>query len=229
MNKQLLAIVGAVALALLGFLALISYARGADDRAFEGTELVTVLRVTAEVPVKTPASELGDSVETVDLPKAAVVEGAIDDLSEIDGLVTRGVLVPGDQLTAAKFDDTNKVKADTNLPKGMQELTVPLENPRIVGGTLVPGDKVGVMTSYTDGQDSVTANPINDLLVIRVNGGVGAAEGEAVSVMVTFAIKTLDAEKVVHAMEFGKVWLTKQNDDTDTGGGRTITKEDVAP
>ena len=41
------------------------------------------------------------------------------------------------------------------------------------------------------------------------------------------AVSTADAVKIVHAMEFGKVWLTKQNDDTDTDGGDAITSEEV--
>ncbi|MGQ2912360.1 Flp pilus assembly protein CpaB [Aeromicrobium sp.] len=223
-NKQLLAIGAAVLLAVLGFAALFAYAKGADDRAFEGTERTTVLRVKQEVATKTPSSELSASVEAVELPKAAVVPGAVTDLSELEGLVTRGVLVPGDQLTPAKFAQADDVKGDTAVPKGMQELSFLLEGQRIVGGALAPGDTIGVMASYA----GRTANPINGVLVLKVDAGVGDGQ-TAAGATLTVAVKTLDAEKIVHAMEFGKVWLTKQNEDTDTGGGRTITDEDVAP
>lgn len=224
MNKQLLAVIGAAVLALAGFGALFVYAQGADDRAFEGTERVSVLRVTQEVPTKTPSSELGDSLEVVELPKAAVVPGAITDLSEVEGQVTRGVLVPGDQLAAAKFAAADDVKGDTAVPKGMQEVSFQLEGQRIVGGALVPGDKVGVMTSY----EGRTSNPVNDVLVLKVDVGVGEGQSAAGG-MVTVAMKTYDAEMVVNAMEFGKVWLTKQNDDTDSPDPKTFDSEDVAP
>ncbi|WP_375000412.1 Flp pilus assembly protein CpaB [Aeromicrobium sp. CTD01-1L150] len=227
MNSRVLAIIGAVVLALLGALALFVYVQGAQDRAFEGTERVPVLQVTAEVAAKTPASELSGSVESVELPRAAVVDGAVTDLSEVDGLVTRGVLVPGDQLTTAKFAQADEVEGDAALPEGMQELAVPLSGARIVGGALAPGDEVGVFTSYPDSK--VTSNPINNLLVLGVNTGLVAAEEGADGTQVTFAVETLDAERIVHAMEFGTVWLTKQNDETDTSGGRTITSKDVAP
>ena len=221
-NKQLLAIGAAVLLAVLGFAALFAYAKGADDRAFEGTERTTVLRVTQEVATKTPASELSASVEVVELPKAAVVPGAVTDLSEVEGLVTRGVLVPGDQLTAAKFAQTDDVKGDTAVPKGMQELSFLVEGQRIVGGSLVPGDTIGVLASYSGS----TAMAVDGVLVLKVDAGVGDGQ-TAAGATVTVAVKTADATRIVNAMEFGKVWVTKQNDGTDTGGGGVITADEV--
>lgn len=222
MNKQRLAIGAAVLLAVLGFAALYAYAQGADDRAFEGTERTTVLRVTQEVPAKTPASELGASLEAVELPKAAVVPGAVTDLAELEGLVTRGVLVPGDQLTAAKFDEVDAVQGDTGVPKGMQELSILLEGQRLVAGALAPGDVVGVAASYT----GTTAMAVDKVQVVKVDAGLGDGESAA-GATVTVAVSTADAVKIVNAMEFGKVWLTKQNDDTDTDGGDAITSEEV--
>lgn len=221
-NKQLLAIGAAVLLAVLGFAALFAYAKGADDRAFEGTERTTVLRVTQEVATKTPASELSAAVEAVELPKAAVVPGAVTDLSEVEGLVTRGVLVPGDQLTAAKFAQTDDVKGDTAVPQGMQELSILLEGQRIIGGALVPGDTVGVLASYSGS----TAMAVDGVLVLKVDAGVGDGQSTA-GATVTMAVKTADATKIVNAMEFGKVWVTKQNEGTDTGGGGVITSDEV--
>lgn len=221
-NKQLLAIGAAVLLAVLGFAALFAYAKGAEDRAFEGTERTTVLRVTQEVATKTPASELRAAVEAVELPKAAVVPGAVTDLSEVEGLVTRGVLVPGDQLTAAKFAQTDDVKGDTAVPKGMQELSFLVEGQRIVGGALVPGDTIGVLASYSGS----TAVAVDKVLVLRVDAGVGDGQ-TAAGATVTVAVKTADATKIVNAMEFGKLWVTKQNDGTDTSGGGSISADEV--
>lgn len=221
-NKQLLAIGAAVLLAVLGFAALFAYAKGADDRAFEGTERTTVLRVTQEVATKTPASELSASVEAVELPKAAVVPGAVTDLSEVEGLVTRGVLVPGDQLTAAKFAQTDDVKGDTAVPKGMQELSFTLEGQRIVGGALVPGDTIGVVASYSGS----TAVAVDGVLVLKVDASLGDGQSAAGG-MLTVAVRTADATKIINGMEFGKLWLTKQNEDTDTDGGDVITSDEV--
>ncbi len=230
MNKRVLAVAGAAVLALLAVLAMVIYAKGADDRALRGTETVTVLRVTSQVAAKTPAADLSGSVETVKLPKAAVVDGALTDLSQVSNQVTSTELVPGDQLTRLKFAQPGKVKGDLAVPRGMQTLSIPLPAQRAVAASLKAGDKVGVMISYGSGTGGVTNNAMNGLLVVKVGASVTEAEGQAGGdVMLTVATTTLKAEKIVHGMEFGKVWLTLQDDDTDTGGGKTIGQKDVTP
>lgn len=224
MNKQLIAAGAAALLAVAGIVALVSYANNADDRAFEGTEMVSVLRATAAVPARTPVEKLADSIETVEVPRAALVPGAVNSLADMEDAVTSVALVPGDQLSTAKFGAAESVKAAATVPKGMQELSIPVAGARLVGGAIVEGDRVGVFSSY----DGTTANPINDLLVLKVDNGVAGAE-DAAGTIITVAVDTLDAETIVHTLEFGNIWLTKQNDDTDTGGGKTITTKDVAP
>jgi pilus assembly protein CpaB len=223
-KKQLIAIGVAALLAILGVVALVKYASDADDRAFEGTELVAVVRATAAVPARTSLSDLSSSVETVKVPRAALVPGAITSLDDVSGQVTSVDLVAGDQLSTAKFAEDDQVKGAVDLPKGMQELTIPVSGARLVGGAVKVGDRVGVFSSY----DGSTANPINGLLILKIDNGVAGAE-DAGGTLITVAVRTLDAEKLVHTMEFGKIWLTKQNDDTDTKGGKTITSRDVAP
>ncbi len=224
MNKQLIAAGAAVVLAIAGIAALVTYANNADDRAFEGTEMVSVLRATADVPARTPVSKLSDSIESVEVPRAALVPGAVSTLDDMTDSVTSVALVPGDQLSTAKFGAAESVKAETDVPAGMQELSIPVAGARLAAGAIVAGDRVGVFSSY----DGVTSNPINGLQVLKVDSGVAGAE-DAAGTMVTVAVDTLTAEKLVHTMEFGKIWLTRQNDDTDTGGGKTVSRTDVAP
>lgn len=221
MKKQLIAVGVAALLAVLGVVVLVKYASDADDRAFEGTELVTVVRATADVAAGTQVADLSGSVETAEVPRAAVVPGALSSLDEVQGKLTSVALVPGDQLSTAKFTDV--VSGEIVVPKGMQELTIPVSGARLIGGAVEPGDTVGVFSSY----DGVTANPINELLILKIDTGVAGAE-DAGS-LVTVAVRTLDAEKLIHTMEFGKIWLTKQTDATDTEGGKSITQKDVAP
>ncbi|MET0928688.1 MAG: RcpC/CpaB family pilus assembly protein [Aeromicrobium sp.] len=221
MKKQLIAVGVAALLAVLGVVVLVKYAHDADDRAFEGTELVTVVRATADVASGTPVADLSGSIETVEVPRAAVVPGALTSLAEVQGKLTSVALVPGDQLSTAKFADV--VSGEIAVPDGMQELTIPVSGARLVGGAVEPGDTVGVFSSY----DGSTANPINELLILKVDTGMAGAE-DAAGTLVTVAVKTIDAERLIHTMEFGKIWLTKQTEATDTDGGKTITQKDVA-
>jgi len=234
MKKQVIALVVAGVLALLAVCALVIYAKGAQDRALEGTETVEVLAATEDIAVKTPVSELADKVELVKVPKSVVLDGAISSLDEFSGQVTSVALVPGDQLAESKLDEPGSVKGAVAVPDGMQELTIAIAGERFVGGAPKAGDQVGVFSSFTlsDGT-KLTSNPINRLLVLKVDYLVSAADDEdksaAVESAVTVAVTTKQAEQIIHTKEFGTIWMTLQNDKTDTGGGKTLTYKDVAP
>ncbi|MFM8266588.1 MAG: Flp pilus assembly protein CpaB [Ilumatobacteraceae bacterium] len=45
--------------------------------------------------------------------------------------------------------------------------------------------------------------------------------------LVTLAVTTAQAEQIVFGAEFGSLWLTRQNADTDTEGGRILTLDQV--
>lgn len=226
MNKRAVAAVLAVLLAVAGIGALVVYTKGAQDRAFRGTQTVQVLRVTDKVPAGTKASDLDNKVEKVKLPRAAVPDGAVASVSDLGSKVTTAKLVPGEVLVGGRFAASLEQSQATTIdvPKGLQELTLELNSARVLGGTLVPGDYVGVVASYDPPKAAYISNfTANRVLVLGVNGGVpaGAAAGEApvtTGVMqVRLAVTSDAAIKVVNASEFGKVWLTRQGDGAKTG------------
>ena len=229
MKKQVIALVVAGVLALLAVCALVIYAKGAQDRALEGTETVEVLAATEDIAVKTPVADLADKVELVKVPKSVVLDGAISSLDDFSGQVTSVALVPGDQLADSKLAQPDSVKGAVAVPDGKQELSIEIAGERFVGGAPKAGDEVGVFSSFTlsDGT-KLTSNPINRLLVLKVNNGVAGSE-EAAGTIVTVAVTTKQAEQIIHTREFGTIWMTLQNDKTDTGGGKTLTYKDVAP
>lgn len=224
MKKQVIAIVIAAVLALLAVVALVVYANNADDRALEGTETVEVLQATEDIDVKTPVSELAERVTLVKVPKSAQIPGALTSLDDLDGQVTTVALVAGDQLSDAKFDSPDSVKGPAALPDGMQEITLQIDGARFVGGAVKVGDRVGVFTTY----GGATANPINQLLVLKVDTGVAGSE-TATGALVTFAVTTLQAQQLVNVSEAGTLWLTRQNDTTVSDSPGTISQPDVNP
>ena len=105
----------------------------------------------------------------------------------------------------------------------------PPDGERFVGGTPKAGDEVGVFSSFSLSDNTkITGNPINRLLVLEVATTPVPEEGSAPT-LITVAVTTEQAQQIIHTKEFGTIWLTLQNDDTDTSGGDTITYEDVAP
>lgn len=227
-----MALFTAAALAVVGVVSLVTYANGAEDRAFAGARLVEVLVVKTAIPAETPASRITSAVEVKKVPTSVKADGALTDLDEVKDLATNTNLVPGEQVLRDRFGAVAGKSKTSALPSGMQEVSIAVGSPRTPNGKVRVGDKVGIVASYAaKGGDGGYTNIIkNDVLVTRVSESVvGKATGEdaGVPTLITFAVKPMDVEKIVNAAEFGKVWLTMQNPQTDTDGSKLIHSRDV--
>ncbi len=232
MNKRVIAAIVAVALAVVGAVFLVRYANDANDRAYEGAELVKVLQVDEVISAGTKAEDVGGRVSEIELPREAVAKDAISDLSDVAGQSTTVELRPGEQVLATRFAPGGiaGTKTKGGVPVGYQELTLPLTAARSYAHFIKAGDLVGVVGSYkTREGDGFTKLIVNFVRVTRVKEDditSGGNEGTTGS-LVTIAVRTRDAGKIINAFEFGKVWLTKQTPDTTTGNGGSISRDDV--
>ena len=152
MNRRLLGVAGAAALAVIGTFAILAYVRDADDRAQADAELVEVYTVDERVAAGSDAADLRRAIDVEMVQAGTVVDGVVVDLAELDGKVAAVDLVPGEQLLrarlvdAASFDDgRNRL---TSIPVGKHEVTVSLAPERALGGQVVPGDTVSVIASF---------------------------------------------------------------------------------
>ena len=196
MKRKLVAIISAAILALVGIIALVGYARGAEERAFADAKLVEVLVVTTEIPTETPASRIGSAVKLKKVPVAVRVKGALTSLDAVKNLSTNSVLKPGEQLIAERFGTSSGKDGASSLPPGMQEVSIALSAPRLPTGVLKAGDRVGLMASFAKqgGDGGYTNVVMNNLLVTRVSESVlnkVGAEEAGVPVLVTFAVDPL--------------------------------------
>lgn len=224
MNKRVIAAVSAGVLALLGVLVLVIWAQGANDRAFDGAKLVSVVRLTEDTAANTSSVALADQTEVVKLPDEAVPYGAVTDLSQVKGLSTNAAVQKGELLLKSRMAAPgSKSKSNGLVPKGFQEVTIDLNAERSVGGVVKAGDKVGmVITAESkDGKVQGTKSILNQVLVTKVQTSLAAGEeGNVTGTMVTLALKTHDVERVVHGQKWATVWLTLQNEDTDLSGSK---------
>lgn len=230
MSKNVIAAVTAGVLALVGVVALVVWAQGANQRAFDGADLVDVVRVTAPVPADTPAEELTGSVEIAQLPASAVPDGAVTDLGEVAGLATTTTLQPGEVLLSARLAAPGESEgAGADVPEGSQEVTFSVEAQRSLAGALKPGDKLGLIASFEerDGNPAFTSLVSHDVLVTRVAAGSVGEESPTGGTSVTVAVSTRLAEEIVFSMEFGRVWLTLQNAGTARSGEQRIEVGDL--
>lgn len=228
MNQRVIAAISAGVLALLGVVVLVIWAQGANDRAFDGAELVPVLRLTADVPAGVSSAELTDSTEVVKLPREAIAEGAVSTLDDVAGRLTNAPVQRGEVLLASRMVAPKEVgEGSTEVPKGFQEMSFSLETQRVIAGAVEPGDRIGVIGSFDDaGNGSKTSSMVlSNVLVTKVNSGVSEADLTAVSV--TVALSSADMERLAFTIEFGRTWLTLQNSETDQKDVKPMTIEGV--
>ncbi|MCB2224113.1 MAG: hypothetical protein KQH83_08060 [Actinobacteria bacterium] len=179
--RRIIGIVASVALLAVGALLLIGYVRGAEERALAGEEVVDVLVVDREVAAGATVDEISGAVRIEQVPAKVRVDGALGDLSGMQGMVAAVDLLPGEQVTATRLasPEALMVHQAVEAPAGTVRVTVSLSPERALGGQVVPGDLVGVMASF-DPFDVTTVEPGE---VIEGEGGeviyVGStAEGE---------------------------------------------------
>lgn len=257
MNRKRLSLIGAVVLVAVGTLALVQYVRTAEDRALEGEELVDVLVVDSEVTAGTPASELQNHVRVEAVPTKVQAAGALASIGDAEGMVVSATLGEGEQLTHTKLvtaEEYNALQArigrgggKVEVPEGHLEITIPLDGVRTIGGTVRPGDHVGVIASFTaiadennpevQGKDT-SGFLLHKVLVTNVQGAPVADPTRAASaeertptpggsLYVTLAVQAAAAERIVFASSYGDIWLAIEPVDADDSGTAIQTYDSI--
>jgi pilus assembly protein CpaB len=203
MQRRLIAAITAVILAGVGAILLFNYVATADTRAMAGQHPTNVLVVTTAIPAGTLGSQLSGYVEMRQLPAVAIVPGA---LTTLDTVATKAVttnLQVGEQLITARFAAPGtSANGEIAVSNDKQLLTIQLEAQRILGGKLAPGDKVAVYVTVS-GKTLETQEMLQSVQVVRV--GDANAPG-----LITLALSPSDAQRVILAIEAGKVWLAQE-------------------
>jgi pilus assembly protein CpaB len=236
MRTRIIAVAVAAVLAVAGAVALVVAFRAADQAAAAGAQLQSVLVVRTEVPAGTPGERLGDAVTVEQVPARYVVEGAVSDPDDLAGLVAAVTLEPGEQVLASRFGSPAELASSgvhVAVPAGLQEVSIAVDLQRIAGGSVGPGERVGVFASYDDAVkgSKTTTLLLNQVLVTAVASTVDpSADGQQAQglVLVTLALDADQAKAVVNAAEFGHIWMSAQNDDTalpaDATGGQGASR-----
>lgn len=218
-----------------------------------GTETSEVLVVQKAIPAGTPASELGGSVAMKPLPKSTLTEGTVTDLAALGTKVTAVSLVPGEQLLSSRMVDADAFLGPSRVavPDGMQEISIKLPIDRVVGGKITAGDTVGIFISLPEGssttQSAGTQLTFHKVLVTAAQFSNGSAaqpdtaqgdkaEGAMGSTnsnqsdgtyLITVARNSVDATRLVYAVEFGKIYLSKEPAEATEGNTVVVDKTRV--
>jgi pilus assembly protein CpaB len=203
MNRRILAIIVALALAVGGGALVIMYARNADARAIAAEAPAAVWVAQQPVPAGTTlkdAQRTGLIAQTAVSSKAVPV-GALQEINaDNNALLATTDIAAGEYLLSARFGTTPAGTKAIEVPTGMLAVSVALSDPARVGKFVTPGSHIAIYQSYKikDLRDTPEAKILNendihgtsmllgDVLVIGMGdaplaGGVvkPAAEGDA--------------------------------------------------
>jgi pilus assembly protein CpaB len=148
MKRRIIGIAAAFCLASVGTVVLVAYVRSAHDEALAAEALVSVYVVQSAVPEGTRGEDIRESITQSELPAKLVADGAVRDLSSLEGLVTNTELLAGEQLVAGRFV-TPTVARQGDVPPGLLQVTVELDPQRALGGRIRAGDTVAVLLSFS--------------------------------------------------------------------------------
>ncbi|RAX47016.1 Flp pilus assembly protein CpaB [Arthrobacter sp. AQ5-06] len=203
-----------------------------------GTETSEVLVVQKAIPAGTPVSGFTDSVAKKPIQNSTLTEGTVTNLADLGSKVTAVALVPGEQLLSSRMVDADSFLGPSRVavPDGMQEISIKLPIERVAGGKINAGDAVGVFISLQEGSGDTAAKSeatqltFHKVLVTAAQFSNGtAAQPDAAqqgqsqgslnssnnnqsdgTYLITVARNSVDAERLVYAIEFGKIYLSKE-------------------
>ncbi|MEO1063912.1 MAG: hypothetical protein AAFZ07_21035 [Actinomycetota bacterium] len=186
----------ALVLATIGTIVLVAYVRGAEERALEGEDLVEVLVVEELVGEGTTATELARMTRIEVVPRKVRADGALAELTTVDGLVTSTALLPGEQLVSQRFVTPDAFTRDgVPAPPGLMQTTISLSPERALGGAVAPGDTVGVVASFEPFDVEVSPG-------LPGEGGVGDDSGDELQLAIVDGQVVVDQQQTPNTSHF---------------------------
>jgi pilus assembly protein CpaB len=152
MGRRFLAIILATVVALVGVVAVLFYARGADSRAIAAQQPTDVFVAKVVVPSGTA---LKDAVANGSIVKTSVAQkgapaGALTQVSDANGaLLALSDIQPGEYVLEARFGTTPTGTKAIEVPAGQVAVSIQLSDPARVGTFVTPGSRVVIFDSYS--------------------------------------------------------------------------------
>jgi pilus assembly protein CpaB len=229
MDRRRLLLILAVFVAVIGTALVFLYVKGADSRANNQYDNVSVLKATANIA----AGETYDSALSAGkmslqpVPKNQLIEGYQTTTTALKGKISSGQIYAGQQIIAAQWGDGSNVAATTNLPipKGMVAISVQLSDPDRVAGNVYAGSRVASFVTHSGGKDHPTPIPttgkgdetslmLPNVLVLNVGdpaqstSTTTATDGTSTTetlpkTLLTLAVDQSEAQKIILASKLG--------------------------
>jgi len=194
------------------------------QQAADTGEMVPIFVALSDIGMGDPLTP--DVLKLEDWPKSKAPNGALSDLSEVEGRRARAKFFGGEPIIEAKlFAKGEQGSGATDLiPKGYRVVSVKVDD--VSGsGLILPGDRVDALVHLTDVTGTGEANRsstrtfLHNVKVFAVNNvysresnGSEAITAKTISLLVT----PQQAELVTLANEMGKIRLVMRSADDET-------------
>lgn len=243
MGRRVLAVVAATVVALVGVVAVLLYAKGADSRAVAGQKPISVFVAQKIVPAGTTA---GDAVANGLMAKAEVAAKAVPPgaLNAVDDktskLLALNDIAPGELVLSSRFGTTPLGQKALQVPDGQLALAVQLSDPARVGSFVTPGSHIVIYATFPKGNSNAlrrTQVLLDDVLVIAVGNSSltpvqGASpqnqvdqssSGQSSTVLVTVALPPETSVKLVHGIETADLYVGLRGTDAKVQSTAAVT------
>ena len=227
-NRRLLILIVAAAMAAVTAFATFNYVSSADQRAFDGAQLVEVLMVKKDIAKGFPGERALDEGYIAEdrIPRKFYPARAVVDHQTLRGRVALAPIAAGLPVVDGSFVDPRLARESfaQRIDKGMQAVTLSVSDVQGVARLIVPGDRVNLLVTTGENlADKKTQIVLQGIEVLAVGSSTGLQPGEQAapaaegrpgqaattdSGLMTFSVPALDAERVVHASQVGTVHLT---------------------
>jgi pilus assembly protein CpaB len=247
MGRRIIAITAAVLLALVGVVAVVLYANGADQRAIASAQPRTVFISTQAVPAGTTLNDAiagGLIVETT-LPAKSVPVGSLTAVTEDNkNLLAVSEIAPGEYIQSARFGTTPQGSQAIRVPSGQIAMSLTLSDPARVGTFVAPGSHIVLYETVAGASPTSGAAPpqtgthvlFEDVLVIAVGSTAltpSQPKGEATAApnqsgaLVTLALTPDQAPRLVHALQNGTLYAGLRGSDLKIDTALVVTEANV--
>jgi Flp pilus assembly protein CpaB len=213
-NASMLAATVAAALAaLLIVVFLQKYRNDLSARSLPVSALVADSLIQKGASAETAGAQGQFSVAK--LPREQVKAGALADAAALKGQVAVDDILPGQQLTPADFKAAGNGLV-TKLGPDDRAVSIALDAQHSLGGQLVAGDHVDVLSGLVLNSGSARERPVlktlmQNILVLSVPGVAAPAAGTAGgagAAGVTLRVSSRTAGILAYAADHGQVWLS---------------------
>ena len=246
MGRRVIAITAAVLLAIVGVVAVVLYANGADQRAIASAQPRTVFVSAQAVPAGTTLNDAvaGGLIVESTLPARSVPAGSLTAVTdENKNLLALSEIAPGEYIQAARFGTTPQGSQAIRVPNGQIAMSLTLSDPARVGTFVAPGSHIVLYDTIAEATATGGAAPVqagthvlfDDVLVIAMGSTAltpAQPTGQATAAqqggtLVTLALTPEQAPRLVHALQNGSLYAGLRGSDVKIDTALVVTEANV--